>query len=84
MINRMELSELYGERVVRVPGVLGGKPTVKGTRISVDLVVTCFAGGMSIDEVLIDYPHLTRDDVRACLAYAADALRGQVPVGSAA
>lgn len=84
MIDRMELSELYGERVVRVPGVLGGKPTVRGTRISVDLVVTCFAGGMSIDDVLVDYPHLTPDDVRACLAYAADALRGQVPVGSAA
>jgi uncharacterized protein (DUF433 family) len=84
MICSMDLATLYRGRITQTPGVLAGKPVVAGTRISVDLVVGCFAGGMSEADVLTDYPHLTRDDLRACLAYAADALRGQVPIGSAA
>jgi uncharacterized protein (DUF433 family) len=84
MIDSMELADLYRDRIVRQPGILAGKPVVAGTRISVDLVVGCFAGGMSDVEILAEFPQVTRDDLRACLAYAADALRGQVPIGSAA
>ena len=82
MTRNMDLTALYRDRIVQTPGVLGGKPAVAGTRIGVELVVGCFAGGMSEADVLSDYPHLTRDDLRACLAYAADALRGQAPIGS--
>jgi uncharacterized protein (DUF433 family) len=84
MISHMDLADLYRDRIVRSPAVLAGKPVVAGTRISVDLVVGCFAGGMSEAEVLAEFPHVTHDDLRACLAYAADVLRGQVPTGSAA
>lgn len=77
----MDLAALYRDRMMQTPGVLAGKPAVAGTRIGVELVVGCFAGGMSVADVLTDYPHLTRDDLRACLAYAADALRGQVSIG---
>ena len=84
MIDSMELAELYRNRIVRTPSVLAGKPVLTGTRIGVDMVVGCFASGMSEVEVLTEFPHMTHDDLRACLAYAADALRGQVPPGSAA
>ncbi len=54
------------------PEIRSGKPCVKGTRISVFDVLDYLAGGMSIDEILVDFPQLTRNSVLACLAYAAD------------
>lgn len=53
------------------PGVRGGKPCVKGTRITVYDVLEYLAGGMSESELLSDFPDLTLDDIRACLAFAA-------------
>ena len=47
-----------------------GKPCIKGTRITVYDVVEYLAGGMSEDQILADFPDLTRDDIRACLAFA--------------
>lgn len=55
------------------PGKRGGKPTIRGMRIAVQDVLEYLAGGMSEDEILADFPNLTRDDIRACLAFAADA-----------
>ena len=49
-----------------------GKPLISGTRISVQDVLGWFANGMSIEEILTDYPELTEAQIRACLAYAAD------------
>lgn len=49
-----------------------GKPCVRGMRITVEDVLSYLAAGMTVDEVRADFPYLTRDDVRACLAYAAD------------
>ena len=49
-----------------------GKPCVRGTRISVGDVLGYLAGGMSASQILADFPQLTSDDVRACLAYAAE------------
>ena len=54
------------------PGKRGGKPCIRGLRITVSDVLGYLAAGMSEDEVLRDFPYLTREDIRACLAFAAD------------
>jgi uncharacterized protein (DUF433 family) len=60
------------ERIAIDPAVRFGKPCVRGTRISVGDVLEYLAGGMSEDQILGDFPQLVRDDIRACLAYAAE------------
>ncbi len=60
----------YQDRIVRDPQVLVGKPVVKGTRIPVDLVLAYLARNPNFDDLFLDYPRLTLDDVKACLAYA--------------
>ena len=62
----------YRERITIEPGVRSGKPCIRGTRITVTDVLEYLAGGMSVDEVLADFPDLTEADVRAALAFAAD------------
>lgn len=57
-------------RIVSNPDILLGKPAVKGTRISVDLILGCFASGWSFDDIVEAYPNLTREDIVAALAYA--------------
>ena len=54
------------------PGQRGGRPCIRGMRIAVSDVLGWLAAGMSHDEILADYPELTEDDIRACLAFAAD------------
>ncbi len=56
------------------PGKRSGQPCVRGMRITVRDVLEYLAGGMTVDELLADFPELTRDDVRACLTYAANQL----------
>jgi uncharacterized protein (DUF433 family) len=58
------------ERIVADPAIRFGKPCVRGTRISVGDVLGYLAGGMSEAQILTDFPQLTTDDIRACLAYA--------------
>lgn len=60
------------DRIVLDPEIRLGKPTVRGTRITVGDVLSYLAGGMSEDEVLRDFPQLTHDDIRACLVFAAE------------
>lgn len=55
--------------------VLGGKPIIKGTRISVDFVLELLASGLTEDEILMEYPRLTRVDIRATLDYAAKTVK---------
>jgi uncharacterized protein (DUF433 family) len=62
----------YCDIITIEPGKRGGKPTIRGMRITVQDVLECLAGGMSEDEILADFPELTREDIRACLAFAAD------------
>ena len=62
----------YRDRIVIEPGTRSGKPCVRGTRITVTDVLEYLAGGMSVEEVLADFPDLTETDVRAALAFAAD------------
>jgi len=62
----------YTKIITVEPGKRSGKPCVRGTRITVTDVLEYLAGGMTEDEILADFPYLTRDDIRACLAFAAD------------
>ena len=62
----------YRNVITIEPGKRGGKPCIRGLRITVTDVLDYLASGMSEDEVLRDFPDLTRDDIRACLAFAAD------------
>ena len=57
-------------RITLDPDVMVGKPVVRGTRITVELVIGLLAQGWTEQEILAAYPHLTRDDILACLAYA--------------
>jgi uncharacterized protein (DUF433 family) len=61
----------WRERICIDPAIRGGKPCVKGTRITVYDVLEYLAGGMSEDEIIADFPDLAREDIRACLAFAA-------------
>jgi uncharacterized protein (DUF433 family) len=70
----------YRERIAIDPAVRFGKACVRGTRISVGDVLSYLASGMSEDEVLADFPELTRKDIRACLAHAAERERRVVSV----
>ena len=54
------------------PGKRSGKPCIRGTRITVMDVLEYLAGGMSINDILVDFPELTEEAIRACLAFAAD------------
>lgn len=62
----------YREHIVLDPDVRFGKPIIRGTRIAVADVLSYLASGMSEDDLLSDFPQLSRDDIRACLAYAAE------------
>jgi uncharacterized protein (DUF433 family) len=57
-------------RITANPEIFGGKPIVRGMRISVELILSLLAQGESVDAILDDYPELEPDDIRACLAYA--------------
>jgi len=62
----------YRTLITIEPGKRGGKPCIRGLRITVYDVLEYLASGMSDDEILSDFPDLTREDIRACLAFAAD------------
>lgn len=62
----------YLDIITIEPGKRSGKPCIRGMRITMYDVLEYLAGGMTEDEILADFPELTRDDIRACLAFAAD------------
>lgn len=62
----------YRPLITIEPGKRGGKPCIRGLRITVYDVLEYLASGMSENEILSDFPDLTREDIRACLAFAAD------------
>ncbi|MGH3144568.1 MAG: DUF433 domain-containing protein [Rubrobacter sp.] len=62
----------YRDVITIEPGKRGGKPTIRGMRITVQDILEYLAGGMSEEEILADFPELAREDIRACLAFAAD------------
>ena len=62
----------YSGIITMEPGKRGGKPCIRGLRITVYDVLEYLASGMSHADVLREFPYLTEEDIRACLAYAAD------------
>ena len=73
----------YREIITIEPGKRGGKPCIRRMRITVYDVLGWLAAGMTADQILVDYPELTLDDIRACLAYAADRERSGLIVSAA-
>ncbi len=67
----------WRERIVSDPAILVGKPTIKGTRISVELILGWLASGWTFDNLLESYPHITRDDILAALAFATEMLKDE-------
>ena len=70
----------YGHIITIEPGKRSGKPCIRGMRITVYDVLEYLAGGMTVDEVLADFPDLTLEDIQACFAFAADRERRTVLV----
>lgn len=64
-------TKLIETHITRNPGILKGKPIIRGTRIAVDLVVDWVESGVRVDQILEDYPNLTREDIEAAMAFAA-------------
>ena len=71
-------SHPYKDIITIEPGKRSGKPCIRGLRITVYDVLSYLAAGMTIDEVLNDFPVLTKDDILACLSYAAERERQMV------
>jgi len=67
----------WRERIVTNPDILVGKPSVKGTRLSVELILGWLAQGWTIEVLLENYPTLSREDVLAALAFAVDMMRDE-------
>jgi len=62
------------ERIITDPKIMVGKPTIKGTRLTVQLILKLLAQGMSTQEILNEHPHITEEDIHACLLFAANSL----------
>lgn len=67
----------WQERIVIDPGILVGKPIIKGTRISVEFVIDLLGRGWTAEQILREYDHLKPDDLQACLAYAGEVLKSE-------
>jgi len=65
------------KRIVINPKVMVGKPIIKGTRITVEAIVRRVANGMTFDEILEDYPYITKEDFKAALLYAESLVAGE-------
>jgi len=63
------------DRISANPNICFGKPCIKGTRIWVSLILDLLANGMTIKEILNEYPQITEEDIRACIAYGAEMSR---------
>lgn len=73
----------YKERITANPKVMLGKPVIKGTRITVELILRKIAGGYSFDEILEMYPHITKEDILACVGYAVSVIESEDTLQSA-
>lgn len=69
----------YRERLTQDPQVCGGEPVVKGTRVTLRTILASLAEGCTVDELLADFPTLTRDDIRAVIAFAAASAGEDLP-----
>lgn len=74
----MKKNGSWRERIYCDPRMMGGEPVVKGTRITVAVVVGTMADGMGVKDILKAFPQITEDDVKACLRYAAESAKGDL------
>lgn len=65
----------WRDRITVDPAVLVGKPVIKGTRLAVEFILKLLADGWTLDQILANYPGVTVEDIRACIAYAKEALQ---------
>ncbi len=72
----------YRERITIEPGKCGGKPCIRGMRVTVYDVLEYLASGMTSAEILADFPYLAAEDIQACLAYAADREKHQIAIAA--
>ena len=68
----------YKDRITIDPKILGGKPVIKGTRISVEFILELYASGATKEEIIKNYSHLTDDDIHAALQYASRFLKNEI------
>lgn len=73
----MTHEELLG-RIAMDPAVCGGKPCIRGHRIWVSLILDLLASGMTVDQILEEYPQLEPEDIRACVAYGSEMTRERI------
>ena len=66
------MNDTWRSRITIEPGKRGGRPCIRGMRITVYDVLSYLAAGMTVAEILDDFPYLTHEDIQACLAYAAE------------
>lgn len=76
------MNEKWRSLITFEPGKRGGRPCVRGMRITVYDVLSYLAAGMTVAEVLDDFPYLTQEDIQACLAYAAERERSMLVSGA--
>ncbi len=69
--------------IERNPDVMLGKPVIKGTRISVELIMRKLADGFTIEDILEMYPHITLEQIHAAFAYAADKIANEIVIEAA-
>ena len=74
----LPMKKSWRERITMEPGKRGGRPCVRGMRITVYVVLSYLAAGMTAAQILDDFPYLTADDIQACLAFAAERERGML------
>ena len=64
-------------KIVSSPQILGGKPRIAGTRIAVEFILNLLASGVETDQILKEYPHLTRQDIQAALIYSQRVIKNE-------
>jgi uncharacterized protein (DUF433 family) len=75
---RLQMNEPWRSRITLEPGKRGGRPCIRGMRITVYDVLSYLAAGMTVAEVLDDFPYLTPEDIQACFAFAAERERSML------
>lgn len=65
----------WEDRIESNPEVLCGKPVIRGTRLAVEFILDLLSGGWTLEQLLENYPKVTEEDIRACMAYASQMLR---------
>lgn len=75
-------TQSYKDRITVNPDIMLGKPIIKGTRITVEIILKKLSDGMTVEELLTAYPHLTKDDILAAISYSADVIAQEELIAS--